>query len=348
MANKPSVVIIKGDGIGEEVIDATLDAFPEIIDDLNINIINTGILRYNKDGIFFSEFEIQLLNNATAFLIGAFTTPPLLSGNLQSIISFLRNNFNLAINLRPFISIENISKANFNIILFRQNTECLYAQKQYFRNKDEAVGEKIVTREKTKQIASAAYFYAIKNNRKKITIITKSNVLFLVDKFFKEVAEETLHNLIKKNGVRIEINHEYVDAAAYKLIKCPEIFDILLTMNMYGDILSDVLAAMLGSLGLCPSANFGQNKGLFEPIHGSAIDIAGKGIANPIGAILSASMLLEWLNMQEKANYIKSIICATLKLGNLTPDLGGTLTTHSLVSEIKKLRRKLDNTWGAA
>lgn len=332
LSGKPIVVVMKGDGIGPEVIDAALEMCPDICNYVDLHFIDASLKKYLQYGYQFSREERRLLDNAKAFFVGAFTTPLKKPKGFNSYVGFLRKTYDLSINMRPFKSLETISKADFDIIIFRQNTEDLYFQNQYFKTPNEAIGEKLVTRRASEIIAKAAFDYAVSNNRKKITIVTKSNVLPLVDGFFKDVTENTITNLINLYNYNLKINHEYVDAAAYKLIKQPEDFDLILTMNMYGDILSDVLAAMMGSLGLCPSANIGKNKGLFEPIHGSAPDIAGLKIANPIGAILALAMLFDWLKFPVPAKELRSSVHKILTMGKKTPDLGGKLTTKEFIT----------------
>lgn len=333
--DKFNIAVMKGDGIGPEIVDATFKAYPKANNYLAFHYIDAGLEKFLKHGYLFSEDETKILNSANAFFVGAFTTPLEKPKGFTSYIGYLRKTYDLACNLRPFHSINKISKDKFNVIIFRQNTEDLYFQKQYFRTNDEAIGEKLVTRSATEQITKAAFDYALINKQHKITLVTKSNVLPLVDGFFKDVALNTIRTLSAQYNYPIDISHEYIDAAAYKLIRAPNQFEIILTMNMYGDILSDVLAAMIGSLGLCPSANIGNTKALFEPIHGSAPDIAGKGIANPVGGILALAMLFDWLKLDKPAREIRDITCRILESGELTQDLGGKLSTEEFIQQFQ-------------
>jgi len=335
--DKHLVVVMKGDGIGPEVVDAALKAYPIANDYLTLHYMDAGLEKFLKHGYLFSEDEMKILNSASAFFVGAFTTPLEKPKNFTSYIGFLRKTYDLSCNIRPFRSISRISRDKFNVVIFRQNTEDLYFQKQYFRTENEAIGEKLVTRFATEHIAKAAFDYALTNKKKIITLVTKSNVLPLVDGFFKDVALNTITTLSDKYNYPIEVKHEYVDAAAYKLIKYPNQFEIILTMNMYGDILSDVLAAMMGSLGLCPSSNIGAKKALFEPIHGSAPDIAGKGIANPVGAILALAMLFDWIGLDKPAHEIRNITYRVLEYCDLTKDLGGKLNTEEFIQKFQDL-----------
>ncbi|HVV69166.1 MAG TPA: isocitrate/isopropylmalate family dehydrogenase [Patescibacteria group bacterium] len=335
MTSKPLVAVLKGDGIGPEVVDAAISLIPKLENYVELVHIQTGVDKYLKCGFLFSIEERKILDEAKAFFVGAFTTPLIKPKGFNSVIGFLRKTYDLATNIRPAVSIDNLSKARFNITIFRQNTEDLYYQKQYFRKEDEAVGEKLVTLKATQAISSDAFHYAKNQGYKKITIVTKANVLPLVDGFFKETAEAALHQLMDDHNFQLEVNHEYVDAAAYKLIKSPEQFELILTMNMYGDILSDVLAGMVGSIGLCPSANLSKNKGLFEPIHGSALDIANKGIANPVGAILALSMMLDWLSFPKIASLVKETTLTILRNNQYTQDLGGDLSTLEFIDKFR-------------
>jgi methanogen homoisocitrate dehydrogenase len=207
--------------------------------------------------------------------------------------------------------------------VIRENLEGLYAGIEEV-SVDAAVTERVITRYNTERLAS---FASALQNVKKITIVHKANVL-KSDVFFRDVCARIL------DEHHISYDEMYVDTAAYNLIKHPEIFDHILTSNLFGDILSDEAAGLTGGLGLCPSANIGPDYAIFEPIHGSAPNIAGRGIANPIGAILSAKMLLEWAGNQNKAMLLDNAVKKTIENGVTTPDLGGTNSTKEVTRSI--------------
>lgn len=331
------LAILKGDGIGPEVVDAALSLVPNLAEYFNISTVSeAGLEYYERTGQLLSDTSRQAIIRADYLLLGAYTTPPKRAEGCKSMIGYLRTEFDLGVNVRPFKSVDGISAKSFDLVLFRENTEDLYYQRQYMRDEQTAVGEKVITRNATERITVAAFNYARANQKRLITIVTKANVLTLVDGFFREVAEQTLAKLSIEYQYDVRVRHCIVDAAAYSLVKEPEKFEIILTSNLYGDILSDVLAGMMGSLGLCPSVNLGPTKTLFEPIHGSAPDIAGKGIANPTGAILSLANLLRYGNQLLLAESIERAVNATLSTGFRTPDLGGTCDSLAYTQEVKR------------
>jgi methanogen homoisocitrate dehydrogenase len=207
--------------------------------------------------------------------------------------------------------------------IIRENLEGLYAGIEEV-SVDTAVTKRVITRYNTERLAS---FASALQNVKKITIVHKANVL-KSDVLFRDVCARVL------DEHHISFDEMYVDAAAYNLVKNPEVFDHILTSNLFGDILSDEAAGLTGSLGLCPSANIGPDYAIFEPIHGSAPNIAGRGIANPIGAILSVKMLLEWAGEQSKAILLDNAVKKTIEKGVMTPDLGGMNSTKEVTRSI--------------
>jgi methanogen homoisocitrate dehydrogenase len=207
--------------------------------------------------------------------------------------------------------------------IIRENLEGLYAGIEEV-SVDIAVTKRVITRYNTERLAS---FASALQNVKKITIVHKANVL-KSDVLFRDVCAHILDER------HISYDEMYVDTAAYNLIKHPEIFDHILTSNLFGDILSDEAAGLTGGLGLCPSANIGPDYAIFEPIHGSAPNIAGRGIANPIGAILSVKMLLEWAGEQSKAILLDNAVKKTIEKGVMTPDLGGMNSTKEVTRSI--------------
>lgn len=338
--NLPKIAIIPGDGIGPEVIRAALQLVPTIdtlIEPVFIDF-KESVFPLDK---FYTPSILDRIDKCDHILAGAFTTPSAeMKKKFSSAILFLRNRYKLSINIRPFFSIKNISKSDFDIVILRQNSEGLYGQNQYFIDKETAIGEKKVTYKATEEIATYAYHFAVKNRKKTITIVTKSNVLYVVDKFFRDIVYDRLTELNDYHKTDITIHHEYVDACAYKLVKHPNVFDIIVTMNLYGDILSDLMAGMMGSLGLCPSQNYHHTKSMFEPIHGSAPDIAGLGIANPTGAILSLGMLLDTLGYKSLALAIRQAILHAMRdIG--TPDMNGTCTTDQYVDHVRSVLEKI-------
>ena len=215
--------------------------------------------------------------------------------------------------------------------MVRENTEGLYKMVGH-RGPDWGVNLRIITRQASERIARFAFDYAVKNGRSKVTSVHKNNVLDLTCGVFLEACRS-----VAESYPSIEYQEMIVDACAMKLLLIPEQFDVLVTTNMFGDILSDEAAAIVGGLGMAPSGNIGENNGIFEPVHGSAPDIAGKGIANPIAMILSASMMLEWLGEIELGKSIKAAVIEVLEQAKtLTPDLGGKATTKQVAAAIEE------------
>jgi 3-isopropylmalate dehydrogenase len=222
------------------------------------------------------------------------------------------------------------------MIFVRENTEDVYKGLEYSIGNDVTVCLRVITRQNCERIAKRAFETAKLRPKKKVTAIHKANVMRITDGLFKRVCQETAQNYPD-----IKYNEMYVDAAAMHLIRTPHEFDVICTCNMFGDILSDEAAQLIGGLGMAPGANIGDNYALFEPIHGSAPDIAGKQIANPISMILSAKMMLEWLserfndqNCQKAATAIEKATVQTLINGITVPDLGGQASTQQMAQAI--------------
>jgi 3-isopropylmalate dehydrogenase len=255
------------------------------------------------------------------------------------VIVKLRLMFDLYANLRPLKAYPGVEVANKNIdmMFVRENTEDVYKGLEHTLDPNTTICIRVITRGACERIAKKAFEIArIRNGKKKVTAIHKANVMRVTDGLFRDVCRETA-----KKYQDIAFNELYVDAASMRLIKQPEEFDVFCTCNMFGDILSDEAAQQIGGLGMAPGANIGDNFALFEPIHGSAPNRAGKHTANPISMVLSAKMMLEWLG--EKYNDKKAIqagkaiengVIKTLKSGNTVPDFGGNTTTVGMAEAI--------------
>ncbi len=284
---------------------------------------DVGIQRYRREGKSISEEEIETLRQANAVLKGPLETPKTDAGDYRSLTVELRRNLELFANVRPF------KKPGMDTLVIRENTEDLYVGRERLTELG-AVVEKEITRHASLRIHNFAVDFAFKHERKRLTCVHKSNVLPLTDGLFLKPFWE-----VASKFKQLTADEVTVDTCAYKLQKNPNEFDILVTPNMYGDILSNQLAGALGSLGLCASMNFGMKHALFEPIHGTAPDITGEGKANPIGAILAASMMAEHLGDSSTADNIEKAVQTTLSQGTcLTPDLGGNASCSQLTGRI--------------
>jgi isopropylmalate/isohomocitrate dehydrogenase-like protein len=336
---KYKIGVIYGDGVGPEVISSALNLLNDIGFDAEYIKINAGFNFYKISGKPIEDSALEKLKECHAILKGPISTLP--ESSYPSITVMLRKYFNLYINFRPFMNIINDKFPYFNFIIFRENTEGLYSGAEW-RSEDLAITLQITSRKATEKIVKYALNYAIKNNRRRVTVVHKATVIKETDGFFREIFFKEAQKYSRINADEI-----LVDSAAYQLVKNPEQFDILITPNLYGDILSDLAAGLVGSLGLCGSANIGDEYALFEPVHGTATDIAGKGIANPVGSILAASYMLNWLSEKNNdgklkilGNAIEKAITDTLKSRYFTKELGGLLTTTELTKIIITNTRK--------
>ncbi len=323
------LAVIPGDGIGREVIPAALsvlDAFGMDIEKVPLDI---GYGKWEKTGSALTDEDMDIIKECDCVLFGAITTPP--DPNYKSVLMRLRKELDLYANIRPFVPLEKVTLPcgkKFDFVIVRENTEGMYSGVEEL-HENAAYTTRIITRKGSERIAEHAC--RIANERKKrLTIVHKANVL-KSDSFFRDVCI----TVVKRRG--ISYNEMLVDAMAYDLIMRPQKYDVIVTTNLFGDILSDVAAAIAGGLGICPSANIGERYALFEPIHGSAPDIAGKDIANPIAAILSVKMMLEWMGRTKEALSIGRAVNSVLQQGIVTPDLGGSYSTKYVSDAITGL-----------
>ena len=278
------IAVIPGDGVGKEVIPAALSVLDYFGHDIEKIPLEIGYGRWERTGCAIADEDIAIIRQCDCVLFGAITTPP--DPDYRSVLVRLRKELDLYANIRPFSPLKKVRlpcSKSFDFIIVRENTEGMYSGVEELHD-NVAYTTRVITRKGSERIAEKACALA-KTRKKQITIVHKANVL-KSDSFFRDICT----GVAKKNG--ISYNEMLVDSMAYDLILRPERYDVIVTTNLFGDILSDEAAAISGGLGLCPSANTGDRYALFEPIHGSAPDIAGKGIANPIAAILSVRMML--------------------------------------------------------
>lgn len=313
------LAVIEGDGIGREVIPAAvkvLDAFGLDFEKVPLEI---GYTRWERTGTAMSSDDLEKIKGCGAVLFGAVTTVP--DPNYKSVLLTIRKELDLYANVRPVKPLPGITgvtgRNDFDFIIVRENTEGLYSGIEEIGS-ELSWTKRIITRKGSERIADYACKLA-KKRKNKLTIVHKSNVL-KSDKLFLDVCRQ----IASANGVEYE--DMLVDSMAYSLMMYPERYDIVVTTNLFGDILSDMCAALVGSLGLVPSANIGDKYAFFEPVHGSAPDIAGRGIANPLAAILCVKMLLDWIG-EPRSQIIDKAIAHVLQKKIITPDLGGTAST---------------------
>ncbi len=321
------ITIIPGDGIGREVMEAAEYILDNIDLEFKFSYGEAGYECYQKNGTTLPEETLKKAKKSDAVLFGAITSTP---GQPSPIIN-LRKELNTYANLRPIKSYKGVDSLydDIDILIVRENTEGLYSQIEYEQD-NKTIAERIITRKASEKISKTAFEQCKELGKNKVTCIHKSNVLKLTDGVFKESFYK-----IGEEYPDIEKNDYYVDAAAMYMITQPQEYQVIVASNLFGDILSDEGAGLVGGLGLAPSGNIGDEHGLFEPVHGSAPDIAGKNIANPCSMILSVSMMLDYLKEFKTSENIRTAVETVLEKGkNKTPDLGGTATTMEMTKAI--------------
>lgn len=324
------IAVIPGDGIGKEVMEATLHVLEAIDVDFDYSFADAGDEYMEKTGVALPPETVDIVKASQACLFGA------AGESAADVIVKMRQELDLYVNLRPVKSYPGTKCLfdNLDFVIVRENTEGLYIGLEE-ETEEGATATRVVTRKASERICKFAFEYTKKTGRKKVTAVHKANVLKKTDGLFKETFYK-----VAEDYPDIELDDRYVDATAMFFITKPEMFDVIVTTNLFGDILSDEGAGLVGGLGLIPSANIGENQGLFEPVHGSAPRLAGKGIANPSAMILSAVMMLDYLDENDAARKLENALVEVLAEGKVvTGDLGGSASTMEMATEV---RRKLE------
>lgn len=340
--HKHIVTLIPGDGIGSEIT----EAMKQVVGVLDVDIVweehNAGLKVFEETGTLVPQAIYDSFEKHKVALKGPITTP--IGTGFRSINVELRKRYDLYACVRPIQSIGKVTSHyhDVDIVLFRENTEDLYMGLEEKISDDEARSIKVITRPASKRIALAAFEYAVSHNRKKVTVVTKANIMKLSDGLFLDTVRE-----VSKHYPTIEFTEILVDNMCMQMVLNPNQFDVVVTENLYGDILSDLGAALVGGLGFVPGANVGKEMALFEATHGSAPDIAGKGIANPTAMLLSAAMMLDHLNYNKEAKLLRFSINELYRdEANFTKDIKGPLNTHEytakLIQIIQASRGKID------
>ena len=298
--------------------------------DIEFEEINAGLSVFEKEGTYIPEALFESINKNKIAIKGPITTP--IGHGFRSINVELRKKFDLYANIRPIKAPGplDLKFDGVDMVIFRENTEDLYAGVEEQISENEAHSIKIITRDKSERIIKAAFDYAQVQNRKKVSVVTKANIMKLTDGLFLDVARE-----VAKAYPDIEMEEILVDNTAMQMVMHPERFDVIVTENLYGDILSDLGAGLVGGLGLMPGVNKGKDIAIYESIHGSAPDIAGKNLANPIAMLLSLCLMLDDIEENAKADKLRDAIYKTLSdKTNYTRDLGGSATTTEITQAI--------------
>jgi len=314
-----NVTLIKGDGIGPSIMEAAV----KIIDASGVNInweeADAGMAAFDKHGTPLPDETLASIDKSRVAFKGPLTTP--VGGGFRSINVALRQKYDLYANVRPAKTWKGAQSKfeDIDIVVVRENTEGLYLGLEHYltRHKDVAESLAVITKEGSERIVEYAFKYAKENGRKKITACHKANILKYTSGLFLDTARE-----VAARYPEIEFDEMIIDATCMHMVMNPHQFDVVVTTNMFGDILSDLTAGLVGGLGLIPGANIGEDASLFEAVHGSAPDIAGKNIANPTAVIMAGVMMLNHLGETEAASRIKAAVEQVVEAGEMvTPDL---------------------------
>ena len=329
---KQTITVIPGDGIGPDIIDATIKVLDKAGCDFEYEYADAGLTALENHGDLVPESTLALIEKNKITLKGPLTTP--VGEGFTSINVTLRKQFQLYANVRPVLSFKGTKARyeNIDIITIRENTEGMYSGLGQTTSADGKYAEamSLVTREGAERIVTFAYETAIKEGRKKVTAVHKANILKSTSGLFLKVARE-----VAARYPQIESTEMIVDNCCMQLVMNPEQFDVIVTTNLFGDILSDLCAGLVGGLGMAPGANIGNGCAIFEAVHGSAPDIAGKNLANPTSVILAAIQMLEYLGMSDKADNIRRAITDVIETGDRTTrDLGGTHGTTDFTQAV--------------
>jgi homoisocitrate dehydrogenase len=331
---RSKICLINGDGVGKEVIPAAAEVLAALGLGLEFVEARAGFEHFQQSSDAIPDVTLAEVEACGIALFGATSSPSTKVDGYRSPILAMRKAFDLYANLRPVQSLPGkFSRSDLNLLIVRENTEGLYAGRERLEG-DTATAERVITRQGSTRIVRMAFEQARKRSAvsgqsSAVTVVHKANVLKVTDGLFRECALQ-----VAKDYPEITIKEMLVDAMAMRLVRDPESFDVIVTTNLFGDILSDEASALIGGLGVAPSANIGERAAVFEPVHGSAPDIAGQGIANPIGAILSSALLLDHIGQATQADRVRQAVKATIAQGVLTRDLGGNATTRDVTKAV--------------
>lgn len=326
------ITVIRGDGIGPDIVDATIQVLEKLGCDFTYDYADAGLMALENHGELLPQETLDLIAKNKVTLKGPLTTP--VGEGFTSINVSLRKQFNLYANVRPVRSFKG-TKARYediDIITIRENTEGMYSGLGQVVSADGSEAEAMskITRKGAEQIVRFAYELARREGRKKVTAVHKANILKSTSGLFLKVARE-----IGEQYPDIESAEMIVDNTCMQLVMNPHQFDVMVTTNLFGDILSDLCAGLVGGLGMAPGANIGQDCAIFEAVHGSAPDIAGKNLANPTSVMLAAAQMLDYLEMGEKAEKLRNALKEVIESGDRTTrDLGGSHGTTDFTQAV--------------
>ena len=327
-----TIAVIRGDGIGPEIMDATLQVLDGLQLGFTYEFVDAGMVALEKHGELLPLSTLETIRRLGVALKSPLTTP--VGEGFSSVNVELRKRFDLYANVRPAISFPNTKSrySNIDLITVRENTEGAYIGEGQTVSPDGEIATltQKITRKGSERIVRYAFELARSAGRRKVTLVHKANILKSTSGLFLKVGRE-----VAKQYPDIACDEMIVDNTCMQLVMRPEQFDIICTTNLFGDIVSDLCAGLVGGLGLAPGANIGADAAIFEAVHGSAPDIAGKGIANPCALLLGAAQMLGHLGPEAEARRLRAAIVATMEAKDrLTPDLGGSGTTQTFADAI--------------
>jgi isocitrate dehydrogenase (NAD+) len=326
-----AVTLIPGDGIGPELADAAVTVLAATGVDIDWQRADAGEAQLEKYGTPLPEHVLDAIRATRVALKGPITTP--IGEGFRSVNVTLRQALDLYANLRPARSIPGLESRyeDVDLVIVRENTEDLYAGIEHMVGRDAAESIKIITRAASERIARFAFDYAVANGRRKVTAVHKANIMKLSDGLFLE----SCRTIAAEYEGRIEFEDRIVDNMCMQLVQKPELYDVLVLPNLYGDIVSDLAAGLVGGLGVAPGANIGTNAAVFEPVHGSAPKYAGQDRANPTALILSAALMLRHLGEVEAGERVERAIREVIGSGRALPrDLGGDVGTKAFARAV--------------
>ena len=333
------ICLLPGDGIGPEVIDSAEQVLLNLPMKFEFTTCEIGFGAFQRLGTPLPQKTLETIINSGATLFGAVTTPPNIPGYFSPVVR-MRQELDLYANLRPSRSINHpSSRPGIDFVIVRENTEGLYSGIERLEDDgNRAITERVITRKGSERIIRKAFDLATETGRKKVHVVHKANVLRQTCGLFRQVALE-----IAQEYSQITMYELLVDACAMEIVRAPEQFEIIVTTNLFGDILSDEACMFVGGLGVAASANIGLKAAVFEPVHGSAPNLIGKNIANPTATFFATAMMIDHLGEHVIANTLRNAIEYCISRSQVTPDLGGTLSTSQmtkLVIEQLHLQKK--------
>ncbi len=329
------VAILPGDGTGPELVDASMKVLDAVMKKFKIKIGisfgEAGLHCIEKYGTNLPDKTVGLLKESDCVIKGPMTTPEGAGSQVSAAVK-IRKMFDLYADVRPVKTIPGVEslKPGIDLVMVRENTEGMYSGLDFMVTKDMAVGLRVITREGSRRIGRFALELA-KTRKKHLTIVHKGNILKVSDALFKDTIMEEA-----KNYKQVVVDDAHVDAMSQWLIKNPQFYDVIVTENLFGDILSDEASMIVGGIGTGPSANIGKDYAMFEPIHGSAPKYAGMDRVNPIATIMSMKMMLDWMGYDKAAAAVESAVLESIKIGIKTVDLGGDNKCSEVASEIAR------------